>query len=109
VIWMYFSDMPGGLFWKYLPAHLLANLVFLAYYSLRGNARAVWLAKLDALRGLPAAIRRRRVIQRARLVYASDINRQLDHGWFSPYTLGKHRRRLEGASSRSASMDASEQ
>jgi GT2 family glycosyltransferase len=108
VIWMYFSDMPGGLFWKYLPTHLMANLIFLAYYSLRGRARAVWLAKLDSLRGLPAAIRRRRLIQRARMVSPYDIRLQLDHGWFSPYTLGRRRRSHEDATRRSASMDASE-
>jgi GT2 family glycosyltransferase len=108
VIWMFVSDMPGGLFWKYLPAHLIANLVFLTYYSLRGRARAVWTAKLDALRGLPAVIRRRRTLQQARIVSPSDIHRQLDHGWLSPYTLGKHRRSIERSAPRPASIDASE-
>jgi len=107
VIWMYVSDMPGGLFWRYLPAHVMANLVFLAYYSLRHRARAVWLAKLDALRGLPAFMRRRRALQQARIVSPSDIHHQLDHGWFSPYTLGIHRRRLEHTP-QPASIDASE-
>ncbi len=54
VVWMYAADMPGRLFWKYLPAHLVANLVFLLYYTLHGRGRAAWRAKLDALRGLPA-------------------------------------------------------
>ena len=107
-IWMYISDMPGSLFWKYLPAHLIGNLVFLVYYSLRGRARSVWRAKLDALRGLPAVIHRRRALQQARVVSPSDILRQLDHGWFSPYTLGRQRRRLERTTPRPASMDASE-
>jgi GT2 family glycosyltransferase len=108
VIWMYVADMPGRLFWKYLPAHLIANLVFLAYYTLRGRARAVWTAKLDALRGLPAALRRRRALQQACSVAPSAIHRHLDHGWLSPYTLGKRRRNLERATLPPASIDASE-
>jgi GT2 family glycosyltransferase len=39
VIWMYLSDMPGSLFWKYLPAHLLANLVFLVTTRWPGACR----------------------------------------------------------------------
>lgn len=108
VVWMYVSNMPGGLFWKYLPAHLATNLVFLAYYTLHGRARAVWLAKLDALRGLPAVVRRRKVLQGARIVSPSEIDHQLEHGWFSPYTLGKHRRTYERLTPRPASIDASE-
>jgi hypothetical protein len=105
---MYVADMPGSLFWKYLPAHLMANLVFLVYYSLRGKTRAAWRAKLDGLRGLPLALRRRRLLQSTRRVSLSEIDRQLDHGWFGPYLLGRTRRRIERASPRSASIDARE-
>jgi GT2 family glycosyltransferase len=108
VVWMYVADMPAGLFWKYLPSHLLANLVFLAYYTVRGRGRAVWRAKWDALRGLPGALRRRRELQGARKASAADIDRCLDHGWFSPYLLGRDRRRQSLASPQPASLDAHE-
>lgn len=99
VIWMYLANMPGSLFWKYLPAHLIGNLVFLLYYSRRGRARAAWRAKLDALRGLPAALRRRRAVQQDRQITPAEIDRVLDHGWLSPYQLGQRSRRLKRAAS----------
>lgn len=89
LVWAYVSNMPGWLFWKYLPAHLFSNLVFLVYYSLRGQAKAIWRAKARALRGLPAALRKRRLAQASRRVSPAEIDRVLDHGWFSPYTLGR--------------------
>jgi GT2 family glycosyltransferase len=90
LVWTFFTNMPGMLVWKYLPSHLVANLVFLIYYSLRGQARAIWKAKLDALRGLPAALHKRRSVQNSRKISSNEIRRVIDHGWISPYTLGKH-------------------
>ena len=87
-VWTYFKDMPGYLFWKYLPAHILANLVFILHYTLRGQGKAILRAKLDALRGLPDVSRKRREIQRQRKVQPAEINHVLDHGLLSPYMLG---------------------
>jgi GT2 family glycosyltransferase len=97
LLWLYLADMPGMLFWKYLPAHLFAHLFFLSYYSLRGQAGAVWRAKRAALRGLPAALRRRKRVQAARRVAPAEIDRCLDHGWLSPYLLGRAGARLHAA------------
>ncbi len=97
LIWMYLADMPGRLFWKYLPAHVFANLVFLVYYTLRGQGRAVWRAKLDALRGLGYAIRRRKAIQSQRRVTIEEMDRLLDHGLISPYLLGRRSARFRPA------------
>ena len=44
--------MPGPLFWLYLPQHLALNVAALVFYPLRGQGRAVWRAKRDALLGL---------------------------------------------------------
>jgi GT2 family glycosyltransferase len=103
VVWVYFADMPGSLFWKYLLAHLFTDLVFLAHYTLRGKAGPAWRAKWDALRGLPAALRKRRLLQQDRQVTPAEIERLLDHGWLSPFILGKRgarlRRALKGHSS----------
>ena len=64
LIWTYFKNMPGSLFWRYLPAHLMLNLVSLFWFSLKGHGRAIWKAKWDAVRGLPSVLKRRRQIQR---------------------------------------------
>lgn len=93
LVWSYFHNMPGSLVWWYLPAHLLANLLFLAVYSWRGQARAIWRAKLDAMRGLPAALRKRREVQKTRRVSTAEISSALVHGWLEPYLLGYRARR----------------
>jgi GT2 family glycosyltransferase len=89
VVWSYIANMPGGLFWKYLPAHLFANLVFLIYYSLRGQWEAVWKAKWHAARSLPALLQKRNRIQSLRRIQPGEIERVLDHSWLGPFILGR--------------------
>ena len=64
-MWTFFKDMPGPLLWLYLPQHLVLNVAALLYYPWRGQGGVVLKAKLDALRGLPSVLRRRRLVQRA--------------------------------------------
>jgi GT2 family glycosyltransferase len=97
-IWTYVKNMPGCLFWRYLPAHLLANLVFILHYSLRGHGRAILNAKIDALRWLPEMKRVRRQIQQQRSTPPGEIARLLDRGWLSPYLLGRRGRHLRNLS-----------
>ena len=85
LVWSYFQNMPGWLFWKYLPAHILSNLVFLLYYSFRGQASAIWRAKWHALLGLSRVLRNRRIIQQNRQASPEEISRILEHGWLKPY------------------------
>lgn len=89
LVWAYFSDMPGSLVWRYLPAHIMANIIFLVYYTLRGQGRAIWKAKLDAMRGLPSVFRKRKLVQSARNVKIDEISQMMNHAWLSPYLLGK--------------------
>lgn len=93
LVWSFVQNMPGYLFWKYLPAHLLANLIFLGYYTLRGQFIPIFRAKWDALLGLRNALSKRRIVQAARVVSESDIDRVLEHGWLEPYLLGFRARR----------------
>ena len=65
-VWTFFKNMPAPLLWMYLPQHLALNLASLLFYPLRGQGRAVWRAKWDALVGLPTVLARRRIEQRAR-------------------------------------------
>ena len=104
LIWTYVKDMPGGLFWRYLPAHLAANLIFMIYYTLRGKAGPVWRSKLAALSGLPEALRSRKIIQSRRSVILDDIDRAMEHGWFTPYRLGKEARKMSSPGSPQASI-----
>ena len=88
LVWSFFQNMPGFLVWKYLPAHILANLIFLIHYSMRGQAKAIFQSKWDALKGLPKALSKRRNIQKSRRVKPSEISCMMEHGWLKPYFLG---------------------
>jgi hypothetical protein len=85
MVWTYLKNMPGRYLWFYLPAHLLANLAFMAYYPFAGHGRSTWLAKWHAIKGLPIALRKRGAIQRGRLVPPSAVTSSMDRKWLSPY------------------------
>jgi GT2 family glycosyltransferase len=85
LVWTYFKNMPLGLFWLYLPLHIVVNFFFLIYFTLKGQGRVIWCAKLDALRGLPAMLKKRQAVQRDRQVSAAEIHRMLSRNWFTPF------------------------
>ena len=68
LVWTYVKDMPGALFWLFLPLHLLFNLASIAVCGVRGQLRVILRAKRDALLGVGAALRQRRAIQSRRTV-----------------------------------------
>ena len=78
LVWAYVKDMPGILFWIFLPLHLAMNLVVLAVFAWRGQGRIVLRAKLDALIGLPGMWKKRRLVQSKRKVSLRAILRVLD-------------------------------
>lgn len=94
LVWSYAANMPNGLAWKYLPAHLFASLVFLAYYTRRGQGLPYLRAKAQALAGLPAALRRRRQVQGSRKIHTAEIDRLLNHDPLGPFLLGSSAGRL---------------
>lgn len=85
LVWTFFKDMPTPLLWCYLPWHIAANVFFLIYYFLRGQARPIWKAKRDALLGLKNALQKRKAIQRTRNVSLEDLTRVMDHSWQNPF------------------------
>jgi GT2 family glycosyltransferase len=66
LVWTYVKDMPGFLFWLFLPLHLILNLGSLVYFALRGQWSVIWRAKRDAFFGLPLAWQKRKRIQKYR-------------------------------------------
>jgi GT2 family glycosyltransferase len=85
LVWTYFKDMPSPLFWLYLPQHLLLNLAMLVWYSIRGQARVIWKAKWDALKGLPRILKERRRVQKTRRVSSWELRRVMAKGLLTPY------------------------
>jgi len=76
----YVKNMPGWLFWLYLPYHLLLNVYSLAVFTLRGEGRPLWRAKRDAVKGLAGAWRKRREIQARRISRPLDLMRTMRLG-----------------------------
>jgi len=84
-VWTFFKNMPGPLFWLYLPQHMALTIASLFFYPRRGQGRVVLRAKLDALRGLPAVLKQRRLIQGQRRVDAWTLRRALRRDALAPY------------------------
>ncbi len=73
LVWTYIKNMPGILFWIFLPYHLLANIACVALHVPKGRGGIVIKAKIDALKKLPATWRKRRTIQAARKVSLGNL------------------------------------
>jgi GT2 family glycosyltransferase len=84
-VWTFIKNMPGPLLWLYLPQHIALNVAALMYYPWRGQGKVVFRAKLDALRGLAAVLRRRKLVQRGRRVNPWTLRRALRRGVLEPY------------------------
>ena len=81
VVWTYVKNMPGLLFWLYLPLHIAANIYIVMRYALKGRWRVILRAKWDAIKGLPRMWKKRRVIQARRSVSAWEIRKTMEKGW----------------------------
>jgi GT2 family glycosyltransferase len=92
VVWTYFKDMPGALFWWYLPLHMLMNLFFIVSFTLKGKGLAILRAKIDAFSGLPAIIRTRRQVQSSRRITLRQILQVMNRELFAPYWASRQRR-----------------
>ena len=80
LVWTYVKNMPGALFWLYLPAHVFVNLAAVVGFSVHGQARAVLRAKHAALVGLPEMLAERRRLQGGRQVGARELRRLMGKG-----------------------------
>lgn len=78
LVWTYVKNMPGMLFWLFLPLHVLLNLVSIVWFALCGRGGVILRAKRDALLGLPNMWSKRQHIQKNRVALLGDIWRQLD-------------------------------
>jgi GT2 family glycosyltransferase len=100
LVWTFVQNMPSTLLWRYLPAHIAANLIYVLYYTLRGRGKVLWKAKWDALHGLPKALEKRREIQKNKRVSDTDLLGIMECGWLKPYLLGFHLRRALAGSTK---------
>jgi GT2 family glycosyltransferase len=95
MVWTFLKNMPAPMLWLYLPQHLALNAASLFFYPLRGQGRAVWQAKRDAVRGLRAVLAQRRAMPRPSDWRA--IRRAMARGVAAPY-IGRYAVPIEGNS-----------
>ena len=91
LVWTYFKNMPGSLFWRYLPLHILMNLFFVLSFILKGKGLAILRAKIDGFAHLPAIIRTRRQIQSSRTIPAHALLQAMTKEVFAPYWASRQR------------------
>lgn len=91
LVWTYFKNMPGWLFWIYLPLHLAMNLFFTISFLFKGKGSAILKAKWDALRGIPAMLRKRRKIQKTRVISIKETAYFMRKGILDPYWASRQR------------------
>lgn len=80
LVWAWVKNMPLPLLFVYLPQHVLVNLLNIGWYTMRGQMKPVLRSKLDALRGLPPVLRRRRELQARRVVSARELRARMEKG-----------------------------
>jgi len=80
LVWTYFKNMPTLMLWRYLPQHLLMNLVSLIYFTAKGRPGVIFRAKWAALKGLPAVLRKR-----SHVSAGGDVAAAMARGWLRPY------------------------
>jgi GT2 family glycosyltransferase len=93
-IWSFIQNMPSAFLWEALPAHLMANIIYGVNYTIRGRGGVFLKAKMDALRGLSRALRKRQKIQKIRKASSVELSSTMERGWLQPYLLGYHIRKI---------------
>ena len=91
LVWTFFKNMPGYLFWWYLPLHIGMNFFFGFSFLFKGKGPAVLRAKIDAFYRLPAIIRKRRQIQETRKTSAHELRKVMNSELFAPYRALRRR------------------
>jgi GT2 family glycosyltransferase len=94
MVWSFVQNTPSALLWRSLPVHLIANIIYLVGYTMRGRGTVVLKAKKDALRGLSRALQKRREIQKMRKISSEELFQKMEHGMLQPYLVGYNIRKI---------------
>ena len=78
MVWAYVKNMPGVLFWLFLPFHIFLNVFTIFWFTIRGQGKIIVRSKVDALRGLSKVWRKRKQIQSRRRLSTRDLIKVLD-------------------------------
>ncbi len=83
-VWAFVKDMPGFWVWLLAPAHILANLLQIFMGVIHHRGRVTLRAKVDAVKGLPKVIKKRKAVQASRIAAIPAVLKAMDWNPFSP-------------------------
>lgn len=86
---LFWKNMPASLLALYLPERLAFNLLSLLFFTLKGRGRDFLRAKIDFLRDLRRIREKRKQVQMTRAISVSALRAQLDRNWL------RYRRNLQ--------------
>ncbi len=78
IVWTFIKNMPGLLFYIFIPLHILQNIAAIIKFSVRGQCRIILSAKLDSIKAMKMVLKKRKKIQKMRNVKIGDIWKILD-------------------------------
>jgi len=81
--WTYLKNTPASLLVRTLPGHLVYLVAAAAHFARMGLLVTFVRAKVAAIAGLPAVLRKRLLIQRTRTISATGIEPHLERRWFA--------------------------
>lgn len=89
IVWTFFKNMPATLLFLYLPQHLIMNIVSMIHFAVGGHGQTILKAKLDAIKGLPAVLKKRKAVQQARTVTTGELRHVVTGGFLAPYVSSR--------------------
>jgi GT2 family glycosyltransferase len=81
--WSYLKNTPWPLLLRSLPGHFVYGAAAAAYFSANGLLGPFAAAKWAALAGLPAVLRKRRAIQRRRVISCGQLWSMMERRWIA--------------------------
>lgn len=93
LVWTYFKNMPGILFWLYLPLHIIMNIYFIFSFIFKGKSHAIFSAKRDAFLSMGRILDKRKIVQSSCAASTLELLRAMRTGVFDPYRASKQRRK----------------
>lgn len=81
---VYFKNMPTGLLLGFFPARVIYEMAATLYFFKVGSGTAFVKAKINALRQLPAVLRKRWQIQKRRTVTNAQLHSRMQKQWLGP-------------------------
>jgi GT2 family glycosyltransferase len=90
--WVYIKNMPAGLILKTIFPHLIYDMAAFFFFAARGRSKDFIKAKWDALKGLKKALKKRRHIQRSRIVDDDYVWSLLEKELLLPRLTGRLRK-----------------